>query len=109
MNNWIEVAKIDELDSGTGRTVAAGDLRLALFNDDGRYYALYDTWSNEGASLGEGVLHDGRLSCPLHSWVFEAETGQCPRGAHESVKTYPTRCSGDAVEVQLPSSGMEHR
>ena len=109
MNDWIKVANIDELASGTGRTVAAGSLQLALFNDAGRYYALDDICPHQGGSLGDGVLHDGRVICPLHSWVFEAKTGQCPRGSHVGVTSYPTRCSGDAVEVQLPPSATEHR
>jgi len=107
--SWIEVAKVDELASGAGRTVAAGELRLALFNDDGRFYALDNACPHQGASLGDGVLHDGRVICPLHSWIFDAETGQCPRGSHAAVRTYPTRCNGDGVEVQISPSGMEHR
>jgi len=84
-------------------------LRLALFNDDGRFYALDNACPHQGASLADGVLHDGRVICPLHSWIFDAETGLCPRGSHVGVRTYPTRCNGDGVEVRISPSGMEHR
>jgi len=102
MGRWIKVAHVDELAPGAGRTVTAGQERLALFNDDGEYYALADACPHQGASLGQGLLHDGRVICPLHSWVFELRTGRCPQDSHEPVATFPARCSNDAIEVQIP-------
>ena len=99
---WIKVAQTSNLSSGKGLAVVAGDRRLALFNDAGEYYAIDDMCPHEGGSLSEGVLHEGRVICPLHSWIFELRTGRCPRESHEPVKTYPTRCSAGEIEVQLP-------
>ena len=109
MDRWVEVAREAEVPQGTGRTVRAGDLLLALFNEGGRFYAIDDRCPHQGASLGDGALHDGRVICPLHSWIFQVDTGQCPRGSHAGVRTYPTRRVGDVVEVQLtdPASGSE--
>jgi len=102
MGRWIKVADVCELAPGAGRTVVAGKEKLALFNDDGKYYAIADTCPHKGASLGQGVMHDGRVICPLHSWVFELRTGRCPRESHEPVETFPARCSDNAIEVQIP-------
>jgi nitrite reductase (NADH) small subunit/3-phenylpropionate/trans-cinnamate dioxygenase ferredoxin subunit len=102
MNRWFEVAKMVELSPGQGRTVVAGDLRLALFNNGGEFFAIDDSCPHQGASLGGGVLHDGRVICPWHGWIFELRTGKCPRDTHEPVATYRTRRSGDLVEVQVP-------
>ena len=101
MGRWIKVADVGELAPGAGRTVVAGNERIALYNDDGEYYAIADACPHEGTSLGQGVLHDGRVICPLHSWVFELRTGRCPRDSHEPVETFPVRCSNDAIEVQI--------
>jgi NAD(P)H-dependent nitrite reductase small subunit len=102
VKRWVEVGKSADFRPGEGRTVVAGDLRLALFNDNGQLFAIDDTCPHQGASLGEGLLHEGRVICPLHSWVFELRTGQCPRATHESVRTYATRCGEGSVEVQIP-------
>jgi NAD(P)H-dependent nitrite reductase small subunit len=99
---WIKVAEASELSPGEGRAVVAGDLRLALFNDSGNYYAIDDMCPHEGGSLSEGILHAGRVICPLHSWIFDLGTGRCPRETHEPVKTYPARCSDGSVEVRVP-------
>jgi len=101
MECWVEVARVGELAEGSGRTVTAGEQRLALFNDGGEFLALDDTCPHQGGSLGGGVLHDGRVICPLHAWVFDARTGRCPRETHEPVATYPVRRTGDVLEVRL--------
>jgi nitrite reductase (NADH) small subunit len=102
MERWVELVKAGELPPGQGRTCSAGALRIALFNDGGEYFALDDACPHQGGSLGQGAYHEGRVICPLHAWIFELRTGQCPRATHEGVRTYPTRCVGGAVEVHLP-------
>jgi len=102
MERWVELARVDELRVGQGRTVRAGEIRIALFNHEGEYFAIDDSCPHQGASLGEGVLHDGRVICPWHAWVFELRSGRCPRDSHEPVATYPIRLSGGTIEVRLP-------
>jgi len=102
MYRWIKVAEVDELAPGQGRRVTAGTRRIALFNDGGEVLAIDDACPHQGASLGEGLLHEGRVICPLHSWVFDLRTGRCPRESHEPVETYPARCAAGSIEVQIP-------
>ena len=96
------MAKAGEIAPGEGRQVAIGGLRLAVFNHEGDFYALDDDCPHQGASLATGTFHAGRIICPLHSWVFDIRTGRCPRDTHDPVAVYPTRCTGDRVEVGLP-------
>ncbi len=102
LGHWVAVAKVGELSPGQGRTITARGLRLALFNEGGEYFALDDACPHQGASLASGLLHEGRVICPLHSWVFELRTGECPRQTHEPTMVYPTRCNAGAVEVEVP-------
>ena len=89
--------------------MSAGDRQLAVFRREGRFFAIEDTCPHQGASLGEGLFHEGRVICPLHSWVFDVRTGNCPRGSHESVRTYPARCADGVVEVHLPDDSDDSR
>ncbi len=109
MERWVEVTRLDELPPGQGRTVVVENHTLALFNDGGQFFVIDDTCPHQGGSLGEGLLHDGRVICPLHSWVFELRSGRCPRDSHEPVQTYATRCQDGRVEVQLPGVGESER
>ncbi len=102
MGRWIEVARPREIPMGTGRTVLADGRRLALFNDGGDFFAIDDTCPHRGASLGEGLLVQGKVICPWHSWIFELRTGSSPKAPEVGVGAYPTRCDGEVVEVELP-------
>ena len=104
MERWVQIAEAATLSPGQGRTVAAGERQLALFNDGGEFFAIDDSCLHQGGSLGLGTLHAGRVICPLHSWVFELRSGRCPRQTHAPVAVYPTRCHDGVVEVLLPDA-----
>jgi len=96
------VAGVLELQPGQGRSVAVGSRRVAVFNDRGEFLAIDDTCPHQGASLASGLMHAGRVVCPLHSWVFDLRTGRCPGESHEPVATYPCRRTNDDVEIRIP-------
>ena len=104
MGRWVRVARADEVPPGSGKTVHATGIPLALFNEGGEFFAIDDTCPHQGASLGEGLLHEGRVICPWHSWVFEIRTGRCAHVPEIGVSGYPTRRSGDAIEVEVPEA-----
>ena len=99
---WVKVAEAASVAPGTGRVVLADSLRLALFNDGGEFFAIDDACPHQGASLGEGFLHLGRVVCPWHNWSFEVRTGECPNAPHVRVDCFSTRVAGGAVEVEIP-------
>lgn len=107
MSDWVDVAQVEQIAPGQGRTVSAGAAQVALFNDGGEFFAIDDACPHQGASLGDGLLHEGRVICPLHSWIFELDTGQCPRGSHGGVRTYETRVADGVVSVRIPPGGAE--
>src|SRR5262245_44355518 len=102
LSRWVEVASAGDVAPGTGRTVRVGSRCLALFNDGGEFFAMDGTCPHQGASLGEGALHAGRVICPWHSWIFDLRSGACPSIPGIAVATYPTRRTGGAVEVRVP-------
>ncbi len=76
---------------------------IALFRDEaGRFHATDDACPHEGTSLGDGVLHEGRVICPSHAWVFDVRTGACLNMPGVGVACYATRPSGADVEIELP-------
>ena len=102
VGRWVEVAKRADLPPGSGRALQAGGRFIAVYNDGGEVFAIDDTCPHQGASLGDGILHEGLVICPMHAWMFSLRTGQCPSVPDLSVACYATRLTGDAVEVELP-------
>lgn len=107
MSPWIAVARVEELPPGQGKTIRVGDREVALYNDAGRWFAIDDTCPHQGASLGEGTLHEGRVICPWHSWMFVLRTGECAGIPELAVACYPTRRVGDTVEVEIPDAAPD--
>jgi nitrite reductase/ring-hydroxylating ferredoxin subunit len=68
---------------------------------DGRPYAIEDACNHAGASLAEGEMEAGCVSCPMHGYVFDLRTGKLlrPRGLCADQRTYVTEIRGDEVFV----------
>ena len=88
---------------GTGRMVELEGQRVALFHHEGRVHALDDACPHQGASLGDGVLSGGDVTCPFHSWHFDLVSGKNTDSLDACVAVFPARVGeGGVVEVQLP-------
>lgn len=95
------VAHIEEIPLKTGKAVQVGKQEIALFNLEGRFYALNDFCPHRGASLAEGFLEGGRVLCPLHLFDFDLATGACGNMPHLQACTYPVKVEGDDIYVAL--------
>ncbi len=76
----ILVAQIDDIPDGEAIKVEAAVTGtvddIAIFNDDGEFFALDDTCSHEKASLSDGYIEDGVVECPLHAGKFCLRNGE---------------------------------
>lgn len=80
MAEGIRVGSVDDIADGEATVVDAsltgtGD-GIAVFNDEGEFFALDDTCSHEKASLAEGYIEDREVECPLHAARFCLKTGE---------------------------------
>jgi nitrite reductase/ring-hydroxylating ferredoxin subunit len=99
---WISVAKRAALAPGEMLAVRAGDKDIALYDIGGAIYATDNVCTHAFAQLTDGFLDGDVIECPLHAGRFEVKTGKglgppipC------DIKTYRTRTSGDAIEVDV--------
>jgi len=103
MGRWVRAAKASDIPPGEGLNVRVERHEIALFHDPEQgFFAIDDTCPHQGASLGEGTYHEGRVICPMHNWVFDVRTGRCLVVPEDSVACYATRRNGDDVEIELP-------
>ncbi|MFW6125269.1 MAG: Rieske (2Fe-2S) protein, partial [Pirellulales bacterium] len=64
------VARTGEIPEGQGRAFLVGGKLVAVFHEDGQYFAIDDTCPHMGASLAEGQLIGGTVICHWHAWRF---------------------------------------
>ena len=103
MASVLSVAKVDCLPAGKALAVSMGSKRIALFNIDGRFYAIDDECTHAGGSLAEGTLNGNIVTCPWHGATFDVTNGAVLSDpAYENVGHYQVRVEGDDIKVEIP-------
>lgn len=101
MSSWHKIATTDEIPTGAGRTFSVDGKLIAIFEVGGSYFAINDLCPHMGASLAEGYVEDGAVTCPWHAWRFCVKDGTWLDNPRAAVKTetYPVRVEGGDILV----------
>jgi nitrite reductase/ring-hydroxylating ferredoxin subunit len=101
MGRLVRLASTVDIPPG-GRSVEAEGKRLAVFNVEGRYYAIDDTCPHRGGPLSEGELVGEVVSCPWHFSTFSVATGAVlSPPAVKGVTSYRILESGGDLSIEL--------
>lgn len=79
MNKFTEVAKIEELKSGTMKTVIAEGHEILLARVGDKCYAADNRCPHMKGDLSQGKLEGTVVTCPLHGSQFDISNGQVVR------------------------------
>jgi nitrite reductase (NADH) small subunit/3-phenylpropionate/trans-cinnamate dioxygenase ferredoxin subunit len=99
MADYQTVARVGDIPPGEGRPFQIGGKLVAVFNDGGQYFAIDDTCPHMGASLSEGCLENGLVTCNWHAWRFRLADGAWADYPRIKIGWYPVRVEGDAIQV----------
>lgn len=99
------VMRANELAPGEVKRVELDGRGIALFNIEGRYYAIEDRCTHMRARLSDGYVEGGIVECPLHFGKFDIRTGKAVSApCTVDVRTYTVERDGDSISVVLPPS-----
>jgi nitrite reductase (NADH) small subunit/3-phenylpropionate/trans-cinnamate dioxygenase ferredoxin subunit len=102
MSEFVTVARTEDIPPGTGKTVQANGVWIALFNVDGVFFAVDNTCPHAGGPIGEGKLSGEIVTCPWHGWQFNVRTGERDVNPNITVGCCPVRVQDGHVQVALP-------
>ncbi len=102
MENEFFAAKTDDIAPGTSQVCQIEGKFIAIFNDGGTFRAIDDMCPHAGASLGEGWLDDGCVTCPWHAWQFRLSDGAYMQNLSLKVETFPVRIQDGDIFVTIP-------
>ncbi|WP_437203239.1 Rieske (2Fe-2S) protein [Planctomicrobium sp. SH664] len=105
MSEFVTIARVGEIPAGEGRTYAVEGRMVAVFLDQGSYFAMDDACPHMGASLGAGYVEEGAISCPWHAWRFCVKDGSWLDNPKSKIRSRPyvVRVQDDQIQVQLES------
>jgi nitrite reductase (NADH) small subunit len=100
MTEFHTVFRVGELAEGESRAVEVAGKLVAVFRQQGQYYAIDDVCPHMGASLSGGYVEKGIVTCPWHAWRFRLADGAWADNPRIKIGCYPVRVEGDEVQVQ---------
>lgn len=102
MAEYVAVARIDEVKPGERIVVDINEHYVALFNVDGKYYAVEDLCTHDDGPLGEGELSGTIIECPRHGAQFDITTGKVVRmPAITPIPRYDVRLEDGQIQILI--------
>jgi nitrite reductase (NADH) small subunit len=74
--SWVQVGHLEDIPRQGSRVVQTSTVEIALFRSVGeQVFALNNKCPHKGGPLSQGIVHGKLVTCPLHSWVIDLESG----------------------------------
>ena len=102
MSEYTTVAKVGSIPKGRGQAFTVDDSLVAVFHTPEGYFAIDDLCPHMGASLADGDVEDGVVSCPWHAWQFCVKDGSWRDNPRIKADRFDVRISGDLIQVRIP-------
>jgi nitrite reductase (NADH) small subunit len=105
-----DLGPIDRIPPGEGQTFVVGGRQIAVFRTrDDTVYATQARCPHKSGLLADGVMGDGKVICPLHSYKFDLATGTPLGNTCASLRTYRAELTADRrviVSVELDAAAV---
>lgn len=101
MSDWIDVSAENALTEGEHIVVDVDGVDVAVFKLDGKFYAIEDVCTHDGAEIASGERDGDVIICPRHGARFCLKTGAVlSPPAYENIPTLAVRVVDGRVQVK---------
>ncbi|MQQ10085.1 nitrite reductase small subunit NirD [Epibacterium sp. SM1979] len=101
MSDWIDIGALDAVPQRGARVIKTTFGCVAVFRTaEDEVYALDNACPHKQGPLAEGIVHGKSVTCPLHNWVFDLETGQAQGADEGQVATYPAQVAEGRIMLE---------
>ena len=105
MSNWMKVCALDEIPRLGARVVQHGGIDIAVFrNAEDEVFAVEDRCPHKGGPLSQGIVYGRKVTCPLHGWNIELESGCAVAPDEGCAREFPIKIEGGRVWLDLSSA-----
>lgn len=101
MATYRKVCNTSEVAEGRALPVEVDGLRIAIFNDGGRFHALLGRCPHANGPMGLGWIEDGEAICPLHRWRFQLASGRCTTVRGNSLHRFACEVRDEEIWVEV--------
>ena len=108
MTGWTEIGRVGDIPVLGARVIRRPGADIAVFRtESGEVFALEDKCPHKGGPLSQGIVHDCRVTCPLHNWVLDLKTGEAVGPDKGKAATIPVRVEDGVIFLQLEIAVLE--
>lgn len=105
MHDFIELCALEDIPRLGSRVVEAPGGDVAVFRTaDDRVFALDDRCPHKGGPLSQGIVSGHRVTCPLHNWLIELDSGSAVAPDEGCARRHEARVEGGRVLLRLAQS-----
>lgn len=72
----VRIGPVDDIPLLEGRSVSVDGRRVAVFRRPDGFAAIDGSCPHKAGPLSDGIVADGCVTCPLHGWRFDLQTGE---------------------------------
>ncbi len=91
--------RAEDVPAGQSKVVTINNRAIAVFNVQGKFFAVHNLCPHEGGPLNEGRVKGFIVSCPWHDLAFDLRNGQGTDGGGYCVGSYEVRVEGGEILV----------
>src|SRR5437899_13069358 len=102
--DFTRVAAVADIPAGQCKVVELSGREIALFNLDGKFYAIDNVCPHRGGPLSEGTLEGAEVICPWHGWRFDVTNGACMIVPTKNVDAFEVKVEGEDIFVKVERS-----
>lgn len=100
MTLFVDIGALTDIPQQGARVVKTAHGCIAVFRTaDDHVFALDDRCPHKGGPLSEGIVHGTSVTCPLHNWVFDMNSGQAQGADEGMVRSYPIRVEAGRILI----------
>ncbi|MFQ5439910.1 MAG: glutamate synthase-related protein [Nitrosopumilaceae archaeon] len=97
---FVKLCNTSDIPQNEMKIFNLNNIEFVLVNQNQKFFAIYNKCPHMGGSLGDGSIDEsGYLTCPLHNWQFDLETGKGPEGYEDWVPTFKIEIKGNDILI----------
>ncbi len=90
--SWTDIGTLNDIPLRGSRIVKTAAGCIAVFRTaEAEVFATSNKCAHKSGPLSEGIVHDRKITCPLHNWIFSLETGEAQGADQGQIATYPVK------------------
>ena len=103
MGEFIKAASLNDIPSGSMKTLIVAGKKIALAHIDQDFFAIDDNCTHEECSLGtEGFLDGETVTCGCHGAQFDITNGAVMSlPATRAISCYQVKIEGDDILIEV--------